>query len=247
VLARALALVLLIAGAAGAEARRVEVVGVAPAGADAPEGVPERQAALDDALARATLRVAAELLGSTPEALEAQGGLDRTLPRPPAAYALRFRVLEDRGERRALLLTDPDVATERALEVEVFVDAERLAADLRAAGRLAGAAPGLAPGAVTVELVDVPSWRAWAGVRDALRATDPETVVPRRFEAGRAVLEVRGAAGGARLLSRLEARLPEGLSVEPLDVGAAHLRLRVRDRRPAAAPPEAVAPGPGGA
>jgi hypothetical protein len=237
-------LALLAAGPAGAEARRVEVVGVAPAGADAAEGVSERQAAIDDALGKAALRVAADLLGTTPEALAAQGGAGALLPRPAAGYALRFRVLEDRGERRALLSPDPEVAHERVLLVEVSVDAERLAADLRAAGRLAAAAPAPGGDAVTVDLEGLETWRAYAGVRDALREAGAREVVPRDFAAGRARLVVEGAPDGRRLLGRLEDRLPEGLEVEALDVASERLRLRVRDRRPPPAPPEAE-PVPG--
>lgn len=246
VAAALLAGALLAAGPAAGVGRRVEVVGVAPAGEDAPEGVDTRQAALDDALARAPLRVAADLLGRTPEALEAEGGLGALLPRPATAYVLEFRVLEDRGVRPARLQADPAVGEERALVVEVGVDAERLADDLRAAGRLgppAGAGDG---GVVAVELEDLPSWRAWADLRDALRAAGAEEVVPRRFAAGRAVLEARRAPDPSRLLAGLERSLPQGLEVRPLEVGAHRLRLRVRDRRP---PPEAgpaEAAGPAG-
>ncbi|MDX1649911.1 MAG: hypothetical protein R3263_08665, partial [Myxococcota bacterium] len=232
--------------AAGA-GRRVEVVGVAPAGEHAAQGVDTRQAALDDALARAPLRVAAELLGRPPQALEAEGGLEALLPRAPTAYVLEFRVLEDRGVRPARLQPDPEVAEERALLVEVGVDAERLSADLRAAGHLPEAPAAARGGAVAVELEGVPSWRAWAGVRDALRAAGAEEVVPRRFAAGRAEILARGAPPPSRLLARLERSLPEGLEVVPLEVVGDRLRLRVRDRRPPPEPAGADAPEEPGA
>ena len=76
-------LMLLMAHPALAEVRRLEVVGVVPAGPDAPPGGPIRQAALEAALAEGVMRVARERL-SPAESFRAprrRGGCRR--PRAP--------------------------------------------------------------------------------------------------------------------------------------------------------------------
>lgn len=220
---------------------RVEVVGVAPAGGDPGQAMEERQRALDDALARAALRAAARLLETAPEALEAEGGLGALVDGHPASYAVRFQVLEDRGERRALLSADPGVAHERVLRVAVDVDTERLATDLRAAGRLEPAPAGAASEVVRVELVDLRSWWAFDRLRDALAGSGELRVVPQGFAAGEALLEVRGARGAGEVLALLETNLPEGIRLRVRAARGHSLRIEVIEIResPGAAPSRA--------
>ena len=102
--------------AAALDVRRVEVVGAVPAGPDAPSGQPLRQAALQAALVEAVDRVARGLLAEGGSAPDPEMDLSATLGDEPAAYTVRYRILEDRGERRALLVEEPGVATEAMMD-----------------------------------------------------------------------------------------------------------------------------------
>ncbi len=107
--------------AAHAEIQRLQVTGAAPA-RDGASGAP-RAAALAAAIEEGVLRVASKLLdGDTARLVEAEGELKERLDE----FAVRYRILEDRGERRALLIADPDVTHEYVVEAEVHVDAGRL-------------------------------------------------------------------------------------------------------------------------
>lgn len=222
---------------------RVEVVGVAPASGDPGHAMEEHQRALDDALARAALRAAAKLLETTPEALEAEGGLAALVEGHPASYAVRFQVLEDRGERRALLSADPRVAHERVLRVAVDVDTERLATDLRAAGRLEPTPTEAAPEVVRLELVELRSWWAFDRLRDALAGSGELRVVPQGFSAGEALLEVRGARGAGEVLALLEAELPEGIRLRVRAARGHSLRVEVIELGEPPGPATSRAPG----
>lgn len=229
-LAAALALAgALLAGGASAEVRRVEVVGAVPAGPQAEGDVPVRRAALEKALEEAGLRVARELLEEEGGARDAERSLGEILGDRPVQYTVRYQVLEDRGERRSLLVQDPEVSREYVVVAEVFVDVARVADRLRRAGLLAGTrGPPLRT--VEVEAEGVASWRAYAGLRDALlEAGGAESAVPRRFESERAVLRVRVAADAISLWDRLARAEPEGLRLEVLERAEGRLRLEVID------------------
>ena len=75
--------------------------------------------------------------------------LGQLLGGKPREFTVGYKVLEDRGERRALLLADPEISTEYVLLVEVFVDVTRIESALDAAGLLLrGARGGRRPGAL---------------------------------------------------------------------------------------------------
>lgn len=128
-----LLVLLAVAGAAGAEIARLEVTGVAPAGADAAGGAP-REAALDSAIRDGVLRVARQLLGGS---FAAAPGAEEQLEKRSSDFAVRYRILEDRGERRALLIADPEITHEYVVEAEVHVDAGRVRDALVEGGWLA--------------------------------------------------------------------------------------------------------------
>ena len=227
---------LLTAAAAGAEVRRLEVVGAVPADPD-PErenAEPLRRAALEAALDEAVSRVARGLLagpdGDAPEVdfAEVLGA--------STDYALRYRVLEERGERRALLVDDPDVALEFVVLVEVHVDVDRVAAALQRAGLEAslGTDHGF-----ELELLEVPSERAFAAVRRALlRGGAAERVVPVELEPGRAVLRIEAAGGSKAVVARLlAADLGPGLSLQALTSAGGTVRMRVFETEGPEAPP----------
>jgi hypothetical protein len=118
---------------AGAEIARLEVTGAAPAGADAAGGAP-REAALESAIREGVLRVARRLLGGS---FDTAPGAEEQLQERSSDFAVRYRILEDRGERRALLIADPEVTHEYVVEAEVHVDAGRVRNALVEGGWLA--------------------------------------------------------------------------------------------------------------
>jgi hypothetical protein len=226
-------LMLLVASQASAEVRRLEVVGVVPGGADARSGVSVRQAALGAALAQAVDRVARERL-SPDAAADPDLDLGRLLGGKPRDFTVGYKVLEDRGERRALLLTDPEISTEYVLLAEVFVDVTRVESALDAAGLplrepLQGSGQELR---IVVE--EGLSYRAYQGLRKHLLERGGATsVLPAAFDGGRVELRVEARLAPPELMERLVAPPPEGLRVEPVSVDDRSLRIRVTELPPA--------------
>lgn len=232
-LAAALALAAaLLAPRAGAEVRRVEVVGVAPAGPHAPPDVPARRTALEHALEEGVRRVARQLLEEAGGPPPHGTSLGEALGDRPVEYTVRYSVLEDRGERRSLLVRDPEVSREYVVVAEVHVDVARVEARLREAGLLA-VRPRRAPlRTLRVEAEGLASWEDYRALRRTLlEAGGAESAVPERFEAGRAVVRVRVAADAATLWDRIARRGPDGLRLRALERGEERLELRVIDTR----------------
>ena len=220
-------LMLLVASPAPAEVRRLEVVGVVPAGADARRGAPPRQAALGAALAQGVERVARGLL-SEEAAADPSLDLGRLLGGKPREFTVGYKVLEDRGERRALLLADPEISTEYVLLVEVFVDVTRIESALEAVGLLHPAPVKGAGREIWVVVEDLPSYRAYLALRKHLIEQGGATsVVPAVFESGRVELRVEAWLEPPELMDRLVAPPPEGLRVDPLFADGGSMRIRV--------------------
>ena len=214
-----------LAGAASAQVRRVEAVGAVAAGTHAPKGLPIQQAAIEAGLREGVRRVALDLLGS--RAADTEPRLDATLGPNVYEYVSRFQLLEDRGERRPLLLHDPELTSEYVVLVSVQVDADRVRDRLTRAGLLAAdGAP--APGRVLFVLEDLRSWRSVEALVERLRAEPGvRSVVPEEFSRGRARLAVEATHTPDAIVKRLLAQPPEGLEVVPLrqDAEGVHLRL----------------------
>jgi len=222
-------LVLLVSSPAPAEVRRLEVVGVVPAGADARPGVPAQEAALGAALAEGVERVARELL-SEEAAADPDLDLGRVLGGKPREFTVGYKVLEDRGERRALLLPDPEISTEYVLLVEVFVDVARVESALDAAGLLLRA-PLEGRGRELRVAVETPSYRAYQALRKHLiEQRGVTSVTPVLFEGSRRVdLRVVAEASASDLLDRLVRSPPEGLRVVPLFADDDSMRIRIAE------------------
>ena len=124
----------LAATASARDIERVEVVGavaVLPGAATSSA----REAAVRRALREAVNRTALALLAQLPVSEDGAGiELSGVLGADPLEYASRYQVIEDRGERPALFVTDPDAVSEYVVVVEVYLDLDRVRDRLRAAG-----------------------------------------------------------------------------------------------------------------
>lgn len=233
--------VCLTAAGATAEVRRLEVVGAVPVDPDGEGAEAQRRAALEAALDEAVSRVARGLLAG-PEGEGPDLDLVEVLGES-TDYALRYRVLEERGERRALLVDDPDVALEFVLLVEVHVDVDRVAARLEGAGLAATLGTG---NSFELELLEVPSERAFSAVRRALLGqVGVDRVIPVELAPGRALLRVEAGGGSKRVVAQLlSANLGPGISVQSLGSAGGTVRLRVFDMAPEPEPNAAAASPP---
>jgi hypothetical protein len=227
----------LLADAASAEVRRLEVVGAVPADPDRRGDQPLRKAALEAALAEAVSRVARGLLAD-PEGQAPDIDLAKVLGEP-TDYALRYRVLEERGERRALLVDDPEVTTEFVVLVEVHVDVDRVQARLAEAGLEAVVGTGQS---FRIELLEVPSERAYTAVRRALvEQAGAERAIPVELAPGRAVLSVEAPEGSKVAVGRLlAADLGPGISLQSLSPAGQTVRLRLFEVPPEPEPVEEI-------
>jgi hypothetical protein len=219
-------LLALAASAASAEVTRLEVVGVAPAGADAPRGVSVRDAALRSALEEGVGRVARSLLSGSVPGPEIERALG-----DPRSYAVSYRILEDRGERRALLLRDPSVSTEYVLLVAVAVDRTRVEQALSRAGLLSRRLSPSRRFRVSLEQID--SYPIYERVRRGLEGAGARRAVPYEIGPGRVVLQVDAPDAPERLIQRLvESGRRQGLEIRVLEVDGSLVRLRAVEKAP---------------
>jgi hypothetical protein len=236
-----------------ADLRRVESVGVVAVDEDDSGSSTHRDLAVGAAVARAVERVAKAVLpndwsGGVSETDEEPGegeiapGLAPALGSDPFEYATRFRIVEDRGIRPALL-SRSDAETEYVVLVEVFVDAGRIEERLAAVGWTDDPS-GAQATRVRLVLEGLDSFEAY----DALRRTLVEelrvrSAVPLEFSRGRAVLAVDGDYGPEALLAALVDSTEPGLRVVPVRQEAETLTVLVDWTAPLA-PAERSAPPP---
>lgn len=245
--AACLALVL-VAAPAAAEVRQIEAEGAVLLGTPSAGELPPRDEAVRLALVEAVGRVAMDLLPDADETTAAY--LPEVLGDDPLAYATRYRVIEDLGERPAIRSDAPPGAFEYAVLVEAHIDADRVASRLTSAGLLARRSPRAAGRDVLVVLEPLGSFAAYDSLRrtllDGVRVAG---IVPLELSQERGVLRVRSDAGPERLLEGLLRAAPPELLVTPLgsprdDV----LRLRVGLQAAAlGANPDGSAAAPGAA
>ncbi|MAE96227.1 MAG: hypothetical protein CL910_16365 [Deltaproteobacteria bacterium] len=204
---------------------RVVVEGVAPAGEHAVAGVPVRSAALRAGLRAAIAQTALDLIaaeGGQP------GDLDvlALLGGKATDYTQRYRVLADLGERLAPAPA-PEGAFEYALQVEVHVDVDRIAAGLQSAGWLQSL-PGELPTQGHRILVETRDWGAYEAFLALLRdGAGARSALPESFESGRVALRVEAPGRSAELLDRLLAVRQETLRLIPLPSEGDVLRIQV--------------------
>lgn len=234
--ALALALALAAAPAAGSGLRRLESVGAVALRPDTADRRPPRDQAVRLALSGAVRRVALELLpDADPEGSDAL--LAEALGDDPQVYTPRFRILEDRGERPALFVQDPEVESEYVVLVEVHVDTERVRSRLASHGLLVVPSGEAARIRVRLEIQDLTSYAAYRELRRTLlEGVGSRSVVPLEMQRGRALLAVDGALEADALLAELLRVAPPQLEITPLAARSDSLTLRVALRPAAAAP-----------
>jgi hypothetical protein len=239
--AAALALALGLASqVARGEVRRFEVVGAVPVEPGAPP--PGRQAALRAALEEAALQAARVLFETEAPGRAPPSDLAAAIG-SPEDYAVSYRLVEDRGEQPALVTPAAPGGHEYVVVAEVEVNLGRLRDRLRERGRLAGAPVPAGPTRFRLELLDLPSPRAYTAVRNALAGAGA-TMIPVELEPRRALVEVSGLTEPVALERLRTSPLPE-LWVEPLgpESPGAPARVRVHRGAPPGAPLALEAPG----
>ena len=244
--ARALALasvgVLLVASSVAADVRRLEAVGAVGVAQD--ETRDPRQRAIDAALREAVGQVASELLVDAPLDEGSDGTHDDEASEPDIAtllgddmlrYALRFRVVDDRGIGPAMFVEDPAVTSEYVVVVEVEVESDRVRDRLVEAGLLRGDDDSAAQPALRLEVRGLRAYPAYEDLRRVLeRASGGDPGTPLLFERGRTVLEVHTSHSGSELVEALVREAPAHLRVEPLGVRNGNATIAVEW----SAPPE---------
>jgi len=214
-------------GAAHAEQRSLEAVGVVPVDPTAPSTRPRRDLAVRRALADAVWQVAVGLLPGYVHETD-QDAVARAIGGDPLAYATRYQIIEDRGERPVLFSEDPRIESEYVVVVDVNVDVGGLRSRLVQAGLLQPAGRPTSRYRTRVVIEDIDSWAAYRAVRTLLEEVGVKTATPVEMVRGRAVLEVDGNRSPDRLMSALVRAAPPNVRIVPLGAEANTLRLNVR-------------------
>jgi hypothetical protein len=253
------------AAALDEEVRRMQAVGVFPIDPQrTPTGAP-RDAAVRAAVRDAVRRIARALLSPefvvpTPveeaeaveeselepaadEALDAapddaalDAWLGQVLGEDPFEFATRFRILEDRGVRPALLSGAPDVRNEYVVVVEVYVDVGRVLERLRSSGVLLAPAGEESRFQVWLVAEGIDSFAAYDALRRALVATSGvRSALPTELQRGRVVFEVDAEREASAVLDDLLALAPPSLRIIPLESQDDRVTVLVDWREPASA------------
>ena len=233
--AASLALVLTVAGgwAAAAEVRKVEAVGAIALDTEHTPRNP-RDAALQAAFLEAVRRVALEMVPDL-DPNEEQEELDAALGDQPQEFVSGYRIIDDRGERPALFVDDPEAETEYAVIVEVQVDIDRVRDRLADGGLLEPSGDGRRV-RIRLEIRDVESYAVYMALRTLLEEVGVRSAVPVEMERGRVVLDVDGDREGEELLEDLLRAAPDNLTILPIDSDYDRLTLRARFQGTPAAP-----------
>jgi hypothetical protein len=171
--------------------------------------------------------------------------LQQVLGDDPFEYATRFRILEDRGVRPALLSGDPDAATEYVVVVEVYVDTGRVLDRLHATGLLVAPAGDESRFRIQFEVEGLDSFAGYDALRRTLvAAPGVSSALPSEFRRDRVVLVVIADREASAILDELLTTAPPGLRVIPLESrdDGATLLVDWNEPAPAADEGEEVAP-----
>jgi hypothetical protein len=239
-LAIPLAALCLALPALAGDVQRVEAVGAVGLDRDGTWTTPPRDAALRQALFEAVVGVARVEVPDL-DAEQSEEALRAALGDDPFVYADRFRIVEDRGERPALLVQDGQVEREYVVVVEAYVDADRIRERLARAGLRAAPSGDAASSRFELVVLGLGSYGAYAAVRTALlEGGGAESATPLELSRERAVFEVVAPAEPRAFLEALVARNGPELEIVPIQAEGAGWVVRAVYRAPRPAPsPEA--------
>jgi hypothetical protein len=181
---------------------------VVPLGADEGEGVEEGE-----------LEVAPEEVPDD-EAEEAarEAWLDEVLGDDPFEFATRFRILEDRGVRPALLSAAPGVENEYVVVVEVYVDAGRVLERLRSTGALLEPSGDESLFRIWLVAEGIDSFASYDALRRALAAAaGVRAVLPIELQRGRVEFKIDAERDVSAVLDELLTVAPPSLRIIPLE------------------------------
>jgi hypothetical protein len=251
------------------EVRRMEAVGAFPIDPNRAPRTPPRDAAVRAAVRDAVRRIARTLLppdfvaplgaeesegvqGDAPEvapeeALDPGAGdaaieawLDQVLGEDPFEFATRFRILDDRGVRPALLSGAAEAEKEYVVVVEVHVDVGRVQDRLRASGALAEPSGDEPLFRVWLVAEGVDSFASYDALRRTLAATDGvRAVLPIELQRGRVEFEIDAEREIASVLDELLTVAPPNLRLIPLESHDDRVTVLVDWREPESADAEA--------
>ena len=241
--AAALLCLLALAGPARAvEERTVEGVGaVAVKGASAGHNGTPREAALRAAIVEAVRHVALDLVPRDTAVKDPEAAVDAALAPDPRAFANRFRIVEDRGEGRAMLVNEPGVETEYVMVVQAQVDVARVRERLVRAG-LVAAGEQVPSQRLRIVVVDLDGYAGYMAVRTLLDEIGVRGAVPVDMTRSQAVLEVESRVPPDQLLAQLVRAAPPELRLEPVGSDEDSLKLRARFMSVQTAPTGAAPP-----
>lgn len=144
--------------------------------------------------------------------------LEQVLGDDPFEYAMRFRILEDRGVRPALLSGDPAAENEYVVVVEVYVDTGRVLDRLHATGLLVSPAGDQSRFRIEFEVEGIESFAGYEMLRSTLLAAPGvSSALPSEFRRDRVVLVVIADREASAVLDELLTGAPPELQVIPLE------------------------------
>ena len=240
-LALGVALATAAAGAAP-DVESVQAVGAAPIGKAS--GSAARQTALEAGVREAVLQVGAEVAqetGPAPDPAAVKAALGDDLQ----GYALRFHLIEDRGEHAALLIQEPGVEREYEVVVGVEVDRARVRGRLAKAGLVKAAPPPAGHRSLEVAFAGVDRYATWERIQRAL-AERGAAVRPLEFSRNRVVARVETDESPDALVERLRHAVGDSFGVALRSTGGPQLEIELLPA-PAtgpAAPPASAAGAP---
>ena len=223
--ALAIGLGLAAASARGAapDIESIQAVGAVPVGKSS--GSAARQAALEAGVSEAVLQVGAEVVQETgsppdPAALKAALGSDLQ------GYALRFRLIEDRGEHAALLVQEPGVEREYEVLVDVEVDRARVRTRLAKAGLVKATAPSTSQRSLEIAFEGVERYATWERLQRAL-AERGASVRPIEFSRHRVVARVETDETPDALIERLRHAVGDSFGIARRSAPGAQLEIEL--------------------
>ncbi|MCS5635132.1 MAG: hypothetical protein NZ990_01330, partial [Myxococcota bacterium] len=140
------------------------------------------------------------------------------LGRETVPYTKSFRIVEDQGERPALFTSDPDVATEYVVLMEVHVEVDRVRGRLEEMGLLTPLEASELTG-IRLEIRGLTHYGGYQALLGLLEGevVAAEGVLPRNFAPGRVVVTVEGDWAPEELMDRLQRAAPENLRIEAME------------------------------